>query len=121
MSVNTYGTVIYADESLTLDDIITAIMEDDDLKAEVFLAMHDRDLLRKHLEIPGILVRTKEKDTWAMTPITCECGCTLQKGTISRHRKTKKHMQMLEQLPRRKRKRTQIHNHHSYRQPRAKK
>ena len=97
MSVNTYGTVIYADESLTIDDIITIIMEDDDLKSEVFLAIHERDLLRKHLEIPGILVRTKEKDTWAMTPITCECGCTLHKGTISRHRKTKKHKQMLEQ------------------------
>jgi hypothetical protein len=73
------------------------IVYDDDLKSTVFQVMHESDLLRKHLEIPGILVRTKEKDTWAMTPITCECGCTLQKGTIGRHRKTKKHKQMLEQ------------------------
>jgi hypothetical protein len=93
MSVNSNGIAIHAHESLTIDEIIDIIMQDDDLKSKVFRSIHDMESLRRHLDIPGILVRTRGRDKErikerAMTPITCECGCPLHMATISRHRKT---------------------------------
>ena len=93
MSVNTNGIAIYAHESLTIDDIVSIIMTDENLKSKVCRsAVHDIYSLREHLHRPGILVRTRGMDKEAIyerlhRPIKCECGCTVHRNTISKHRK----------------------------------
>ena len=101
MSVNTNGIAIHAHESLTIDEIVSIIMAYEDLKPKVCRsAIHYIYSLREHLHRPGILVRTRGMDKEAIyerlhRPIKCECGCTVHRNTIAKHRKTMKHKNML--------------------------
>ena len=76
MSVNTNGIAIYAHESLTIDEIISIIVDDDDLQSKVSRSFDnatrevlddlDVESLDTHLDRPYILVRTKGTNKDAM-------------------------------------------------------
>jgi hypothetical protein len=62
----------------------------------------DVDTLEEHLLSPRILVRFKGPNKEAIRerlhmPMLCECGCTITRQSISKHRKTMKHKTMLEE------------------------
>ena len=102
MSVNSNGISIYAHASLTIDDIISIIMTDDNLKSKARHSIYDIESLRERLHRPGILVRTQGKSKEAIyershRPISCECGCTVHRNTISKDRKAMQHKTMLEE------------------------
>ena len=84
MSVNSNGIAIYANESLTICERVSIIMDDADLQSKVCRSIYhwtgkvlddlDVESLEKHLDRPYILVRTKGTNKEA---IRCECGCTI--------------------------------------------
>ena len=104
MSVNTNGHTIYADESLSLNEIVHIILHcDDKISKNVFLRpadVADTDFLLAHLGHGKTLVRTRGRDAnkkYARlhTPVVCECGCKIHRGLIYKHRKTKKHARLM--------------------------
>ena len=97
-------------ESLSIYEIIGISMHDDALRSKVcrsisaWQTIHHLDVeaLEKHLFKPYKLVRFKGPNKEAIRermrmPILCECGCTVIRGTIWRHRKTMNHKTMLEE------------------------
>ena len=112
MSVNSNGIVVCANESLTTCEIVSIIMDDADLQSKVCRSIYhwtkkvlddlDVKTLEEHLLSPYILVRNKGPNKEAICerlhmPMLCECGCTITRRSISKHRKTMKHKTMLEE------------------------
>ncbi|MFM7983340.1 MAG: hypothetical protein ACKPKO_28860 [Candidatus Fonsibacter sp.] len=53
-----------------------------------------------HLQYGKTLVRTRGRDDSKRyarfhRPTVCECGCTVHRGLLSKHRKTKKHAKIM--------------------------
>ena len=90
-------------------------LEDDDLQSKVCRSISpsqtvddlDVETLEEHLLSPHLLVRFNGPNKEAIRermrmPILCECGCTITRDTIWRHRKTMKRKIMLEETLRKK-------------------
>ena len=101
MTINTNGWTIYAQEGITLSEIINEFETNEDLwsKADGPTKLGPRGWVLAHgpNDIRYTTGRSKEKIKQRLTmKIVCECGRTIAKGELSRHRKTKVHLQDLE-------------------------
>ncbi|MFM7985727.1 MAG: hypothetical protein ACKPKO_41080, partial [Candidatus Fonsibacter sp.] len=60
----------------------------------------DTEFLLAHLQEGKTLVRTRGRDASKAyvrvhTPVVCECGCTVHRGLLWKHRRTKKHARFM--------------------------
>ena len=117
MYVNTNGTTICAHESLSLEQIVFIILSSNELKHKLhahpwhdFKHCHD---FYSYLEClqhsPHKLVRTRGRDPekhraslerakeMAKTPVVCECGSVISRGSFKRHQDGNKHKHMMEE------------------------
>ena len=118
MNVNSNGIAIVAQGMLSIYEIISIIMDADDLQSKVRRSIYhwtrkviddlDVQSLDERLLSQYILVRNKGPNTEAIRErmrmrILCECGCTITRNKISNHTKTMKQKPMLEEALRKKR------------------
>ena len=104
MSVTTNGSTIYAHESLSLLEIVKIIENDESLKSRFYYytwKFHEHQSLIDYLQTARTLIRTRGRDQnkikdWLHKPVLCECGCQVHQCNIYKHRKTAKHLKMLE-------------------------
>ena len=63
-------------------------------------SIDNKECLWAWLEEQGTLIGTRNRDASKKyarlhTPMVCECGCKINRGLIYKHRKTKKHAQLM--------------------------
>ncbi len=104
MPINTNGWTIYAPEGTTFDEIVAAFETDEALWSKVdnpygksprdwVLDRNPKDFrYTRGRDVEKIKQHAKERTT---AQVLCECGRTVTRGVLAKHRKTTVHLQSL--------------------------